>query len=351
MQGLFGRFGKKNPNQPSGSPANPRRSSQVSRSESRDNANTAEPDLEFPRADRFDDEEETNWDDAETLVDEDNPWTQPLPDRIAYAQPIVPVVAPLTPSIIPDLEDWDEALPAATVKNNNVQEVRRGKQMIVPESQPEDIWDDNLPNRAFSPTGGIQIDPPQQRLQQPAQPNPVDRLIGLWAASLQQLRRVLPDQIRQLSDLMLTAIVVMLVTVGIWLINSFSAPEIAPAGAEVPAPIVSDQPNSNATTAGSPEQIFIEAIQRQITDITSQYPDEIIQTLNIDVNRDQLIVSLNPIWYQISEDRQSQLTAKMWLQAKANHFSKLELQDSQGNSIARSPVVGQEMIILQRKQL
>jgi hypothetical protein len=40
----------------------------------------------------------------------------------------------------------------------------------------------------------------------------------------------------------------------------------------------------------------------------------------------------------------------MWLQAQANHFTKLEVQDAQGNSIARSPVVGQHLIILQRRQ-
>lgn len=348
MQGLFGRFGKKDPNQPITSAANPRRSSQVSRSGFRDDQNVTEPELEFPRADRFDDDEETNWDDAETLVNEDNPWTQPAPDRIVYAQPIVTVVTPPIPSTTPDLEDWDEALPAATVQHNNVQEVRRAKQNSVPASPPEDIWDDNLPNRAFSPTGGIEIDQSQQPLRQPTQPRPIESAIGLWAASLQQLRRLLPAQLRQLSDLVLTGILVMLVTVGISFINGFFAPGIDPAVAQVPAPVVAAQPSSSPEIAGSPEQAFIEAIQRQVSDITSQYPDEIIQTLNIDVNRDRLIVRLNPIWYQIGDDRQNQITAQMWLQAKANHFSKLEVQDAQGNLIARSPVVGREMIILQR---
>ena len=360
MQGLFGRFGKKNPDLSSGSPANPRRSSQVSRSEFRDDKNITEPELEFPRTDRFDDGEETNWDDAETLVNEDNPWTQPAADRLVYAQPIVAVVAPPIPPTIPDLEDWDEALPAATVQHNNVQEVRRNKQTSVPASQPEDIWDDNLPNRTFSSTSGIDRDPPSQLLRPPAQPSPIESVIGLWAASSQQLRQLLPDPIRQQSDLILTAIVVILVTVSIWFVNGFFTPRIP----NLPDPIIATQPSSNPATAASPEQTFIEAIQRQISDITSQYPDKIIQTLNIDVNRvggsgafapaiasqheNRLIVRLNPIWYQIGEDRQNQIAAQMWLQAKANHFSKLEVQDAQGNSIARSPVVGREMIILQR---
>jgi hypothetical protein len=344
MQGLFGRFGKKNPNQPSGSPANPRRSNQVSRSEFRDDENITEPELEFPRAEQFDDDEETNWDDAETLVNEDNPWTQPAADRIAYAQPIVTVVAPTIPPILPDLEDWDEALPAATVQHNNVQEVRRGKQKSVPESAPEDIWDDNLPNRAFSPVSGINLDPPSQRLRPPVQSSLIESAIGLWAASLQQLRRLFPNSMRQLSDPILTGIVVIFITVGIWFINSFFAPKIA----NVPDPVTANQPNSIPAIIDSPEQTFIETIQRQISNITSQYPDGIIQTLNIDVDRDRLIVRLNPSWYLMSVDHQNQLTAQMWRQAKENHFSKLEVQDSDGNSIARSPVVGREMIILQR---
>ncbi len=342
MQGLFGRFGKKNPDRSSSSPANPRRSSQVSRSESRDDKNAPESELEFPRTEQFDDEEETNWDDAETLVNEDNPWTKPAADQIVYAQPIVTVVAPPIPPTPADLEDWDEALPAATVQHNNVQEVRRGKQKSVPEPAPEDIWDDNLPNRAFSPTSGI--DSPPQRLRPQAQPSLIGSAIGLWAASLQQLRQLLPAQLRQLSDSTLTAIVVIFVTVSIWFVNSLSLPGISSA----PDPVIATQPSSNLTIIDSPEQTFIEAIQRQISDITSQYPDQIIQTLNIDVDRDRLIVRLNPSWYLMSVDRQNQLTAQMWLQAKANHFSKLEVQDAQGNSIARSPVVGREMIILQR---
>ena len=165
------------------------------------------------------------------------------------------------------------------------------------------------------------------------------------------MRQVLPAPLRQLSDLILTAIVVLLVTVGIWFIDGFFVPGSDPAIAHLPAPVITTQPNSNAAIIGSPEQTFIDAIQHQIGDLTSQYPDEMIQTLDIDVNHDRLIVQLQPIWYLMSDDRQNLVTNEMWLQAKANHLSKLEVQDSQGNSIARSPVVGREMIILQRRQL
>ena len=329
MQGLFGRFGKKNPEQPVVSPANPRSNSTRSQTEI--------DEREFPSASRFDDDEETNWDDAETLADENNP--------VVYAQPIVPVVVTPPVNTTPDLEDWDEALPAATVKNSNIQEVRRGKNPV-PVAQGEDIWADDLPNQAFASSSNLHPD-------SSSSPSRVDRAIGFWAASLQQFRRLLPAPMRQLSDAILTAIVVMLVTVGIWFVDGFFVPGVDPSVAIPPATPVVTQPNFSpavAASAGSPEQAFIEAIQTQLSEITSQYPDDIIQTLQVDIARDRLVVQLNPIWYLISDDRQDRVTDKMWLQAKATHFTKLEIQDANGVSIARSPVVGQHMIILQRRQ-
>ncbi|WP_310424832.1 hypothetical protein [Chamaesiphon sp. VAR_48_metabat_135_sub] len=328
MQGLFGRFGKKNPAQPTVSPANPRSNSTPSQAEIEER--------EFPSANRFDDDEETNWDDAETLADENNP--------VVYAQPIEPIVAPPV-STPPDLEEWDEALPAATVKNSNIQEVRRSKKPI-PAPQNADMWGDDLPKRTFSPSSAP--------TPTPATSTRIEQAIGLWMAMLQQFRRLLPAPIRQLSDAILTAIVVMLVTIGIWVVDGFFVPGTSPSIANPPAASVEVQPNATSAVAivpeGSPEQAFIEAIQTQLSDITSQYPDDIIQTLKVDIAGDRLIVKLNPIWYLVSDDRQDRVTDRMWLQAKANHFTKLEIQNVRGDSIARSPVVGQHMIILQRRQ-
>jgi hypothetical protein len=336
MQGLFGRFGKKNPNQPQVSPANPRSNNTRSQTEI--------DEREFPSANRFDDDEETNWDDAEGLGYGNNP--------IAYAQPIVPVVvAPQSIDTAPDVEDWDEALPAATVKNSNIQEARRGKNP--PPVQSEDLWEEDLPSRTFSSNRSPNLDREVLAPPDPVKPSPMEQFIGLWGSMLQQFRRFLPAPIRQLSDAILTAIVVMLVTLGIWVVDGLFVPGVDSAVANKPATSIEAQPNvSNAVavSAGSPEQAFIEAIQTQLSDITSQYSDDIIQTLRVDIAQDRLVVELNPIWYLISDDRQDRVTAKMWLQAKANHFSKLEIQDAQGVSIARSPVVGNHLIILQRRQ-
>ena len=334
MQGLFGRFGKKTP-ESSVTRANPRRNDPPSQSEY--------DDREFPIANRYDtDDEETNWDDAETLTDEPNLWAQPLASKVVYAQPIATVVVPPIP-IAPDLEDWDEALPAATVKSSNLQEARRGKSPVSV-SPTEDVWDESLPQQTFSQNSNVTLDR--------SAPGLMDRSIGFWHDTLQQFRRFLPAPIRQLSDAILTAIAVAIVTVGIWFVDGFFIPKIEPSVAKTPSAPLAAQPYSKPaidTILTNPEQAFIEAIETQLSDITSQYPDDLIQTLNVDIARDRLVVRLDPIWYTLDDEQQNRLTDRMWLQAQSNHFSKLEIQDSQGVSIARSPVVGKHPIILQRR--
>jgi hypothetical protein len=326
MQGLFGRLGKKKPE-----PVGSRPNSQMNEPQS-----SAEIDVEeFPIARRFDPDEETNWDDAETIENENSPIVDPQPFAQCTDSAIGPVAT--STSTTPDVDNWDEALPAATVKDSNVQQVR-GKNRV-PAQPSEDVWDDNLPNSTFSIGGN----PPPQSVS----PDRMGRAIGIWTATIQQLRRILPAPLRQLSDAILTAIVIALVTISIWVVDSFTLPGIAPSAVSKPSlptmTAISPNPVIN------PEQAFIDAIQAQLNDVTSQYPDDLIQTLQVDFTSERLIVRLNPIWYSLDDQQQNNLTDRMWLQARANHFTKLEVQDAQGNSIARSPVVGQHLIILQRR--
>jgi hypothetical protein len=329
MQGLFGRFGKKDPTPEVASP-----NYRTDRSGDR----LDEIDLpEYPSVANFeDDDEETNWADAELGENENNPILRP--------QQVVPAVAPSSPTT-PDPDEWDEALPAATVKNSTRQAARRGKQPVTA-PRDEEIWDEDLPNPTFS---------------KPAQPNtptattatPMERVVGLWTATIAQFRRILPTSMRRLSDPILTAIVIGIVTIAIWAIDNIAVPGVAPSVATAPStPVVVTNPNPIASPPQiSPEQAFVEAIQTQLTALTSQYPDNIVQTLQVDLDRDRLIVRLAPVWYTLDDARQNEIVDRMWSQARSNNFSKLELQDLDGRTLARSPVVGREMIILQRHQM
>jgi hypothetical protein len=308
MQGLFGRFGKKNPEI-------------VPPPRQRKNH-----DEEFPfSGSTMVDEEETNWDDEEVL---DNNRTTFSPEPIVPSEPLPPIATS------PDLENWDEALPAATVANSPSQQTRQSKSPVT--ISTEDPWGDRLPNVKFpiETNSNPQPSPPRQ-------PNPMR---GFWTAMMRQFRRILPAPVRQLSDPILMAIVAVILTIGIWFVDGFFAtPQNPPVAATTnTVPIIGSQIG--------PEQAFMESIEAQLSDITSQYPDDIIHALQVDSARDRLIVKLNPVWYLIGDERQDRVTDRMWLQARANHFTKLELQNAEGDSIARNPVVGKHMIILQRRQ-
>jgi hypothetical protein len=364
MQGLFGRFGKQQPEQAPPPNGNPRQHRQSTAStdmfadfDDRDWDDPAARDApeerlrqrDFPIADRFDnDDEETNWDDAEVSDNNNNPLVRPSNRRNDYAQPQITVIESPNVSNSSDLDDWAEALPAATVKNSNIREARRG-QKIVPIPTNEDLWDDTpldsqelAARSTFSSAGSTSS----------TSPTPVSRAVGLWAAILQQFRRFLPGPLQQLSDAILTATVILLVTVGIWFVDSLFMPGIESMVAKPPAApvaVLPDAPIAESAPVVSPEQAFIEALETQIGEITSQYPDDLVQTLDVDTASDRLLVRLNPVWYTLDDDRQNSLADRMWLQAQANHFTKLEIQDTQGISIARSPVVGKHTIILQRR--
>jgi hypothetical protein len=356
MQGLFGRFGKKQPEQSPVPNTNPRQHRQSPSStdkfadfDDRDWDNPAARDSPEEIVSRFDtDDEETNWDDAEASDNENNPLVPRIDRRNGYAQPTVTVVESPNVSNLNDLDDWHEALPAATVKTSNVQESRRGKNST-PFPPSEDLWEDNpldAQDRSTVTATGKTVES--------AAATQVNRVVGLWTATLQQFRRILPAPIRRLSDAILTGIVVLFVTVAIWFVDGFFMPGIDRAAPNPPGAPVAAQPAAvnaiDSPVVISPEQVFIEALETQISEITSQYPDDLVQTLNVDTISDRLLVRLNPVWYTLDDDRQNSLTDRMWLQAQTNHFTKLEIQDSQGVSIARSPVVGKHPIILQRRQ-
>ena len=360
MQGLFGRFGKQKTSQPTIDLASIRQERQRARSEfedvdssQRDWGNAIRDEQEFSIANRFEtDNEETNWDDAETLGDENNPIVPRGERQPLYAQPVARVVPP-TPLPISDLDEWDEALPAATVQSSNVQEARRSSRQSNLRSSTEDLWDDD-PTPSQENSGGAtfaansNVNPTASSVGANSNQPRRNYASGFWAGILVQFRRFLPAPLRQLSDAILTAIVVAIVTVGIWVVDGFFVPGIDRSIASSPptsivAPIGSDPQIS-------PEQAFTEAIKSQLSNLTSQYPDDIVATLDIDIDRDRLIVQLNPSWYALETEQQNSLTDRMWLQAQTNHFTKLEIQDRQGVEIARSPVVGKHPIILQRRQ-
>lgn len=98
----------------------------------------------------------------------------------------------------------------------------------------------------------------------------------------------------------------------------------------------------------SPEQRLIKAVQEDISDITSRYPEGLIDSIEANFIESRLTIILGEDWYQLRPTRQEDVAKGIFQKAKNLDFQKLELVNKQGDMIARSPVVGNQMIILSR---
>lgn len=98
----------------------------------------------------------------------------------------------------------------------------------------------------------------------------------------------------------------------------------------------------------TPEQYLVVAIQNQISDITNQYGGGVIESIQVNFPGSLLVVQLSNDWYDLSDAEQDELANQMFQQARDLDFKKLEAVDPEGVLLARDPVIGSEMIILQR---
>ncbi len=100
----------------------------------------------------------------------------------------------------------------------------------------------------------------------------------------------------------------------------------------------------------TPEQALILALQARITELTGSYNDERVESIQMNLSEHLLQVKVKPDWYQLEEQEQDEMAQKLFNQAKSLAFTKLELVNYQGQLIARNPVIGKQMIILDRHQ-
>ncbi len=114
---------------------------------------------------------------------------------------------------------------------------------------------------------------------------------------------------------------------------------------ELPQPIKNAPPPEPKLT---PEQSLIAAIQKEVIDLTNQYSEELIARIEANFVGSRLIVTMGEQWYDLPTKEQDNLANTILKRAQNLDFRKLEMLDYQGTLIARSPVVGNQIIILQR---
>lgn len=98
----------------------------------------------------------------------------------------------------------------------------------------------------------------------------------------------------------------------------------------------------------TPEQSLIAGIQNQVAEMTNKLGGGLVKSIQANFSSSLLTVKVAEDWYGLSEVEQNQLANQMWKEANSLDFSKLEIANLDGKLIARSPVVGSEMIILER---
>ena len=215
----------------------------------------------------------------------------------------------------------------------------------------------------------------------------------LWQSIVRLVRDLLPPSANEkLSDPILNVALaaILIVTVGLTL-NSFSAkppeevakapltatPQASPTFDDfvasetptLPGAIVQSEPTSAKFKSNlpdlaapkkpqpveilpppplTPEQSLIAAIQSQVAEITDRMGGGLVKSVDADFSIGLLTVKVAEDWYKLNEVEQNQLASQMWKEANSLDFSKLQIANLSGKLIARSPVVGSEMIILER---
>jgi hypothetical protein len=218
--------------------------------------------------------------------------------------------------------------------------------------------------------------------------------LSRWDGFLRTFRLFLPSSIsNNVSDMVLTGIfaVIFVVTIGItgFLLIPKSSTQVAivPPVEEVTAttpivtpeptpipivtpeptltPIVIPEPTPTPIVELTPEQVLLAAIENQfmapgllrklseISVLVKNTKDknlisQLIKPLKANFRTSDLTIKVGDIWYKLAKSEQDKLAGEILKRSQELNFIHLEVVDFQNKIIARSPVVGKEMIIFKR---
>ncbi len=98
----------------------------------------------------------------------------------------------------------------------------------------------------------------------------------------------------------------------------------------------------------TPEQNLVATLRDQVVQLSENYQEDIVLSIEPNITNNILIVKITDDWYQLPATEQDDIVADMFTRSQKLEFRKLEIKDRNDNLVARSPVVGQNMIILRR---
>jgi hypothetical protein len=275
--------------------------------------------------------------DVETLVAS----TEALTSSLVKSEPIAPVVES-PPAIAPEIETVQKTETQAS------EEIEEFEEIDEIEAIPESGIDKILPSFYSLETW--------------------------WDSVLDKIRSFLPASLEnKLSDWTITGIlagiVVTVLLSSVWFLQQEPSTEIVEAPSETP-PQASPEPTTIVETPPelkapgkpepveivqppepelTPEQSLIAAIQEQVASISSQFPEGLVLSVEANFLGSRLIVTVGDDWYKLSPNRQDKLANTILGRSQKLDFRKLEIVSSNGDLLARNPVVGNKAIVIQRE--
>ena len=209
-------------------------------------------------------------------------------------------------------------------------------------------------------------------------------VLSRWDGFLRTFRLFLPSSIsNNVSDSLLTGIfaVIFLLTIGITIslfIPKSTQVAVVPPVEEVippkpvlepelkptpvlepeptPTPVIEPEPKPTPVLELTPEASLLVAIENQFSEISvfvknnknKNIVSQPIKPLVANFRTGDLTLKISDIWYSLEKSQQDKLAADILQRSQELNFTHLKIVDSQEKIIARSPVVGNEMIIFQR---
>ncbi|WP_299413248.1 hypothetical protein [Acaryochloris sp. IP29b_bin.148] len=193
----------------------------------------------------------------------------------------------------------------------------------------------------------------------------------IWGLGLKVLRGRFPEALKSFSDRFLTIVILSLATLIYWVVSSLIPPS-QPAVQQPPAPApvakapaaqpaaqptpVSPPPSTPVAEAPveeppppEPERKQIIEVQSQVAQVFDQYSQDIVQSVQANFQAERLVIQVSDRWFELSRSEQNQLGTDVLERSRKLDFPKLEIRDQADQLLAREPVVGPNIIVLQRR--
>ena len=173
-----------------------------------------------------------------------------------------------------------------------------------------------------------------------------------WVATLPKLRSRLPEPWKtKLPEQILTAIA-LLFLLSFLSVTFALLPGKPPALVEAPnfnAPPSEPLPMKPPKSAVSLDKLA--KIQDQLTEITAPYSEGLVESVQASPRHSRLKVTIGQAWYALEPGQQDKLAEEVLKRSHKLKFDQLELIDTEGALLARSPVVGSGILMLERQRM